>query len=49
MSGHIFFANRYLGFDDGIYSGARLLEILSHTEVSLADLYDTFASHGEHA
>ena len=41
MSGHIFFANRYLGFDDGVYSGARLLEILSNTTDTLADLYDT--------
>ncbi|HET6614047.1 MAG TPA: phosphomannomutase/phosphoglucomutase [Kofleriaceae bacterium] len=41
MSGHIFFANRYLGFDDAIYAGARLLEILSHTEKTLGDLYDT--------
>ncbi len=29
MSGHIFFKDRWLGFDDGIYAGARLLEILS--------------------
>lgn len=29
MSGHIFFGERWFGFDDGIYSGARLLEILS--------------------
>ncbi|EKF74338.1 phosphoglucomutase/phosphomannomutase [Alcanivorax hongdengensis A-11-3] len=29
MSGHIFFADRWFGFDDGIYAGARLLEILS--------------------
>ncbi len=41
MSGHIFFAHRYLGFDDAIYAGARLLEILSNDERSLADLYDT--------
>ena len=38
MSGHIFFAHRWFGFDDGIYSGARLLEMLSHTDRSLADL-----------
>ncbi len=30
MSGHIFFKDRWFGFDDGLYSGARLLEILSH-------------------
>ncbi len=29
MSGHIFFKERWYGFDDGLYAGARLLEILS--------------------
>jgi len=29
MSGHTFFADRWYGFDDGLYAGARLLEILS--------------------
>jgi phosphomannomutase / phosphoglucomutase len=29
MSGHIFFNERWFGFDDGLYTGARLLEILS--------------------
>lgn len=29
MSGHIFFQERWYGFDDGLYAGARLLEILS--------------------
>ena len=38
MSGHIFFAHRWYGFDDAIYSGARLLELLSHTETSLAEM-----------
>ena len=32
MSGHLFFADRWPGFDDGIYAGARLLSILSRTE-----------------
>lgn len=41
MSGHIFFAHRFLGFDDGVYAGARLLELLSQGQESLADLYDT--------
>jgi phosphomannomutase/phosphoglucomutase len=36
MSGHIFFAHRWLGFDDAIYVGARLLELLSVGERSLA-------------
>jgi phosphomannomutase len=31
MSGHIFFKERWYGFDDGTYAGARLLEILSRS------------------
>ena len=31
MSGHIFFKERWYGFDDGMYAGARLLEILSRS------------------
>jgi phosphomannomutase / phosphoglucomutase len=31
MSGHVFFKERWYGFDDGLYAGARLLEILSKT------------------
>ena len=38
MSGHLFFADRYFGYDDAIYAGARLLEILSHTEGPLSNL-----------
>ena len=30
MSGHVFFKERWYGFDDGTYAGCRLLEILSH-------------------
>jgi phosphomannomutase/phosphoglucomutase len=37
MSGHMFFAHRWLGFDDAIYAGARLLELLSRGERSLTD------------
>ncbi len=32
MSGHIFFKERWYGFDDGLYAGARLLEILSRQD-----------------
>ncbi len=46
MSGHIFFADRYYGFDDAIYSSARLAEIISRSEKKLssrlADLPRTF-------
>jgi len=38
MSGHIFFADRYFGFDDAIYASVRLLEILSDSGKSLSDL-----------
>lgn len=35
MSGHIFFKDRWYGFDDGLYAGARLLELLSrHADTS---------------
>ncbi|MBG0872836.1 phosphomannomutase/phosphoglucomutase, partial [Burkholderia sp. 9777_1386] len=30
-SGHVFFKDRWYGFDDGLYTGARLLEILAKT------------------
>ncbi|RLC30927.1 MAG: phosphomannomutase [Deltaproteobacteria bacterium] len=38
MSGHLFFAERYLGFDDAIYAGARLLEIISRTRKGMKEL-----------
>ena len=34
MSGHIFFKERWYGFDDGLYAGARLLELLSSARIS---------------
>jgi phosphomannomutase/phosphoglucomutase len=38
MSGHMFFADRYYGYDDAIYASCRLLEIVSKTGRSLAEL-----------
>lgn len=38
MSGHIFFADRFYGFDDATYAGARVLEILSKTDQKLSEL-----------
>jgi phosphomannomutase/phosphoglucomutase len=38
MSGHIFFKERYFGYDDAIYAGARLLEILARTGKTVAEL-----------
>jgi len=48
MSGHIFFADRFYGFDDAAYAGARVMEILSKTDqplsAMLADLPKTFST-----
>ena len=38
MSGHIFFKERWYGFDDGTYAGCRMLEILSRTPDASATL-----------
>ncbi len=41
MSGHIFFAHRYLGFDDAIYAAGRLLELISRGPRTLAEHVDS--------
>jgi phosphomannomutase/phosphoglucomutase len=38
MSGHIFFSDRYFGFDDAIYASCRLLEILTNTGKKISEL-----------
>ena len=38
MSGHIFFADDYFGYDDAIYVGARLIQMLSKTDKTLSEL-----------
>jgi phosphomannomutase/phosphoglucomutase len=38
MSGHIFFADRYFGYDDAIYASVRLAELLSETDKKISDL-----------
>ncbi len=40
MSGHIFFADRYFGYDDAIYASCRLIELLSKSEGKLSRLLD---------
>ncbi len=40
MSGHIFFADRYYGFDDAIYSSARFVEYLSSLDMKLSEIVD---------
>ena len=39
MSGHIFFKERWFGFDDGLYSAARMLEILSKQQRPPSDVF----------
>jgi phosphomannomutase len=38
MSGHIFFADKYYGFDDALYAAIRLIDILSDSNKRLSDL-----------
>jgi phosphomannomutase/phosphoglucomutase len=42
MSGHIFFQERWFGFDDGIYAAARLLEILSQDRRDAEHVFSAF-------
>lgn len=44
MSGHIFFADRYYGYDDAVYAGARLLELLSRNEGALSGMLSDLPS-----
>lgn len=48
MSGHVFFADRYFGFDDAIYAALRLVEIVAASDKSLdqmlADVPHTYAT-----
>ncbi len=41
MSGHIFFGDKWYGFDDALYCGVRLLSLVSKSGKQLADLVDT--------
>ena len=49
MSGHIFFADRYYGFDDAVYVAVRLLGILARTAQSLAEMRDALPAVVQHA
>lgn len=40
MSGHMFFADRYYGFDDGVYAAGRMVELLSKSDRPLSALVD---------
>lgn len=38
MSGHMFFADRFFGFDDAVYAGARVMQMLADTELPVSQL-----------
>ncbi|HUC62811.1 MAG TPA: phosphomannomutase/phosphoglucomutase, partial [Alphaproteobacteria bacterium] len=40
MSGHVFFADRYYGYDDALYAAVRLLNVVASSPASLAELRD---------
>lgn len=42
MSGHLFFAHRWFGFDDALYAGGRLIELLTRGTRTLADMAHDF-------
>jgi phosphomannomutase / phosphoglucomutase len=48
MSGHMFFADRYFGYDDALYAACRLIELLAHSEEPisrmLSDIPPTFVT-----
>ncbi|MFH1225156.1 MAG: phosphomannomutase/phosphoglucomutase [Candidatus Diapherotrites archaeon] len=45
MSGHIFFKDRWLGFDDGFYVAARFLEILSASGKTVSEIFGQFPEY----
>ncbi len=45
-SGHMYFKDRFPGFDDGIYAGLRMIELLSNSKESISEMLES-ASHYE--
>jgi phosphomannomutase/phosphoglucomutase len=45
LSGHIYFRDRWPGYDDGIYSGMRLIEMLSHSDKPLSSYLDNLSKY----
>ena len=45
LAGHVFFRDRWPGFDDGIYGGIRLLEIISKTGKKASELYEHMSKY----
>ena len=40
LSGHVYFRDKFPGYDDGIYAGMRMIELLSHTSKKASELLD---------
>jgi phosphomannomutase/phosphoglucomutase len=45
MSGHMFFAHRYYGYDDALYAAARLIEIVANEAAPLSEIMSTVPSY----
>ncbi|NIT37304.1 MAG: phosphomannomutase [candidate division Zixibacteria bacterium] len=45
MSGHIYFADRYFGYDDALYAALRLAELIANADVSLSEMADRIPDH----
>ena len=45
LSGHVYFRDRFPGFDSGLYAGLRLLEILSHTDKTVDELLEGITTY----
>ena len=45
LSGHVYFRDRWPGFDSGLYAGLRLLEILSNTTKTVDELLDGIVNY----
>lgn len=45
FSGHIFFSERWYGFDDGMYAAARLAEIIAAQDISVEDALSIYPQH----
>ena len=42
MSGHMFFTDRYLGYDDAVYAACRIIELVADSPVPLSGILDSF-------
>ena len=45
MSGHMFFAQDYFGYDDAIYAACRLVNIIAESDVPLSEIFDSIPKY----